>query len=517
MQLITTISGIRAFSRRAHDDGRTVGLVPTMGALHDGHLSLVRRSKSQCDATVVSIFVNPSQFGPSEDLARYPRDLSRDVARLEPFNIDAVFAPESGEIYPLGFSTWVEPGAAARSLEGALRPEHFRGVATVVLKFINLADPDLAFFGQKDLQQAAVLRALVKDFNLRVHLVLCPIIRAEDGVALSSRNEYLNAEERKKAALLYRSLERAKELVWNGEANAARIVDEMSSVLASDPEVSVDYVALVDPVSFEPVERVVAGCAALVAARVGSTRLIDNAVLGPPGATEEQLLQGAQGGVAVTGVAVHAPGVEVESVRRQIESCRDCAAISSVVLPPHEFLAKYLKSDYPDLARVRTLVIGRDAPWNPARYLYRSQDAADAFTARLFELVGVRDFAEFKTRFAMTDALRCHATLTPLPPRALANCARHLPGELRLFPNLRAIVVMGEDAYQQFQRSILRRKPADFAPFSQLLGEQGWASEEVRLDVAPEGPITVIYCYHPANGYRSTASIARLLPQPSDT
>jgi pantoate--beta-alanine ligase len=512
MQLITTINGMKAFSRQAHDDGKTVGLVPTMGALHEGHLSLIRRSKGQCDATVVSIFVNPAQFGPDEDFSRYPRDLKKDVDLLDPFNIDAVFAPEVKEMYPEGFDTLLDPGQVANELEGAARPGHFRGVATVVLKLFNIVEPDLAFFGQKDLQQTVVIRQVVKDLNLRVRLVLCPIVRHADGVAVSSRNVYLTPEERKAARLIFRSLERAKELGWEGEAAAARIAGEMRSILGSDSRLHVEYIAVVDPASFRPVEHAASGCAVLVAARVGSTRLIDNAILGPPEAKDEQLLQAAQQGVPVTAGPIHAPGLEAENLKRQIESCRDCAAISSIVMPPKEFLAKYLKSDYPDLAVVRVLVIGRDAPWNGEHYLYRNPGVRDQFMERLFELVGADGCGEFKMHFAMTDALRCHSIVTPLPERALANCARHLPGELRLFPNLRAVVVMGEDAYLQFQRSILGRAPGGFKPLDQLLQEKGWASEEVRLAAIPDRALLAVYCYHPAGGYHTTSSIAGLLP-----
>ncbi len=513
MQLITSVNAMKAYSRQAHEDVRTVGLVPTMGALHEGHLSLVRRSKSQCDATVVSIFVNPIQFGPGEDLARYPRNLKKDIDLLHPFNVDAVFAPEVTEIYPDGFSTSVDPGAVAKLLEGASRPGHFRGVATVVLKLFNIVDPDLAFFGQKDLQQTVVIRQLVRDLNMRVRLVLCPIVRDADGVAISSRNAYLSAAGRQSARLLGRSLDRAKTLVWGGEESAVRVIEAVREVLASDLSLEVDSIALVDPVSFEPVERVAAGCAVLIAARVGSTRLIDNAFLGHPEVTEEQMLQAEKGAASVPGACsgpIHAPGFEAGSLKRQIESCRDCAAITSVVLPPREFLAKYLKSDYPDLAAVRVLVIGRDAPWNGEHYLYRNPGAKDQFTERLYGLVGAADFTEFKARFAMTDALRCHGIVTPLPERALANCARHLPGELRLFPNLRAIIVLGADAYAQFQRSMLGRDR--FAPFTDLLAEKGWASEDVTLNAFPARALRVIYCYHLAGGYRSSPSIAQILP-----
>lgn len=512
MQLITTVNGMKAFSRQAHADGKTVGLAPTMGALHAGHLSLIRRSKAQCDATVVSIFVNPAQFGAGEDFSRYPRDLKKDIDLLEPYNIDAIFAPEAAEMYPDGFDTAVEIGQVASPLEGSQRPGHFRGVATVVLKLFNIADPDLAFFGQKDLQQTVVIRQMVKDLNLRVRLVLCPIVRDADGVAVSSRNVYLSPDERRSAKLLRLSLERARELVWNGETDHSRITGETEKLLKSDPRIKVEYIALVDPASLRPVERAVSGCAILVAARVGSTRLIDNAILGPPEATEEQLLQAAQSGASVMTGPIHAPGLEADNLRRQIEGCRDCAAISSVVLPPREFLAKYLKSEYPDLASVRVLVIGRDAPWNGEHYLYRNPGVRDHFIERLFELVGAGSYAEFKGRFAMTDALRCHSIVTPLPERALANCARHLPGELHLFPNLAAIVAMGEDAYLQTQRWVLGRRLGEFKRLDELLAEKGWATEEVSLSAAGGRTVLMVYCYHPAGGYRTTLPIAHALP-----
>lgn len=512
MQVIKSINAMRTFVRHARVEVKTLGLVPTMGSLHEGHLSLVRRSKSQCDATVVSIFVNPPQFGPAEDLDRYPRDLAKDIEIIRPFKVDAVFAPEAEELYPDGFSTWVEPGPVAGILEGAARPGHFRGVATIVLKLLNIVDPDLAFFGQKDLQQTVVIRQMVNDFNLRARIVVCPIVRDADGVALSSRNAYLSATERKAARVLSRSLDRAKHLVWDGEENPARVIEAMNEVFAAEPEASLDSIALVNPATLQGVDRIVAGTAAVVAARVGATRLIDNALLGPPDATEEQLWHSAETGARSKRGPALPPGFAAESIRRQIESCRECAAMTSVVLPPREFLAKYVKVDYPDLAAVRVLVIGRDAPWNGEHYLYRNPLVRDQFTERLYQLLGVSNFAEFKARFAMTDALRCHGIITPLPGRALENCARHLQGELTLFPNLEAMVVLGHDAYLQFQRSILRREW--FTPFGELLAEKGWASEEVTLSAFQSRILRVIYCYHLAGGYRNSPSIASMLPQP---
>ena len=204
MELIRSLDEVRRFSHQARGQGRSLGLVPTMGALHEGHLSLVRKARSEYDSVVVSIFVNPTQFGPREDLGRYPRDLQRDLGLLTPFKIDAVFAPDARAMYPSGFDTFVDPGAAAQPLEGALRPGHFRGVATVVLKLLNLVQPSTAYFGQKDFQQAMVIRRLIEDFNLEVRLVLCPIVRQPDGLAMSSRNAYLSTDERVAALALFR-------------------------------------------------------------------------------------------------------------------------------------------------------------------------------------------------------------------------------------------------------------------------------------------------------------------------
>lgn len=291
MRLITTIEEMKAFSRQAHAAGRLLGLVPTMGALHDGHFSLVRQAKHQCDVVVVSIFVNPTQFGAGEDYERYPRDLEKDLEMLGPFKVEAVFAPGETEMYQEGFETFVEPGAMTATLEGASRPGHFRGVATVVLKLFQIVTPDIACFGQKDFQQAMLLRRMVKDFNLDVRLVVCPIVREPDGLAKSSRNACLSKEDRRAALVLYRSLRRAEELVHAAETDARKIIEEMHRVLKAEPQAQPDYIGIVEPSRLQPVERVTAGCVALVAARVGTTRLIDNLIFGPPGASPDLLLQ----------------------------------------------------------------------------------------------------------------------------------------------------------------------------------------------------------------------------------
>ncbi len=511
MRLITSIADMKAVSRQVRAAGKSLALVPTMGALHEGHLTLVRQARGQCDAVVVSIFVNPTQFGAGEDFSLYPRNLERDLELLRPFRIEAAFAPSPAEMYPEGFETFVEPGETAASLEGTSRPGHFRGVATVVLKLIEIVKPHIAYFGQKDFQQACLIRRMVEDLNLDVRLVICPILREPDGLAISSRNNYLSAEDRQAVLALHRSLRRAEELVQSGETDARKILDEMRSVFVREPGVALDYAAIVEPVRLRPVDRVSAGCVALVAARVGGTRLIDNLIFGPPGASPELLLQLALTAAPVLDSGARPPGLEAETVRQKIENCRDCAAVSSILLPPREFLSKYLKRDYPDLNAVRVAVIGRDAPIRSENFLYHSPQAVNRFATGLYELLGVRDFAEFRQRFILTDALRCHATSPRAPEKALEYCAKHLREELKLFPNLESLVILGEDAYVQFQRLILSRGNREFKPFGDLLAERGWAQEETRIPFLAERMVRVFYCYHPTYGYRRTPSIARML------
>jgi pantoate--beta-alanine ligase len=291
MRLIASITDMQGLSRQTHAAGKSLALVPTMGALHDGHLSLVRQARRQCDVVVVSIFVNPTQFGRGEDFSRYPRSLEKDLELLGWHKVDATFAPTVAEMYPEGLETFVEPGEIAALLEGTARPGHFRGVATVVLKLFNIVRPDVAYFGQKDFQQALVVRGLVEDLNLGVRLVISPTVRELDGLAMSSRNAYLNLEERAAALVLYRSLRHAEELVHTGQTETRKLLDEMRKVFAVEPRAQLDYAAIVDPARLQPVARVTAGCVALVAARVGTTRLIDNLIFGPPGASPETLLQ----------------------------------------------------------------------------------------------------------------------------------------------------------------------------------------------------------------------------------
>ena len=257
----------------------SVGLVPTMGALHDGHLSLVRAARAGNDTVAASIFVNPAQFGPGEDLAKYPRNLAGDLARLEAEGVDLVFAPEAASVYPPGFQTWVVPGPLAEPLEGARRPGHFRGVLTVVSKLFHVIEPDRAYFGQKDAQQAILLRRMAADLDLPVGIVVCPIVRDRDGLALSSRNEYLTPEERRAAPVLFRSL-RAVSAAWGaGERRGERLRGTARAVLATEPLAAPDYVSAADPETLADIETATGRALVSMAVRFGTTRLLDNILL----------------------------------------------------------------------------------------------------------------------------------------------------------------------------------------------------------------------------------------------
>jgi pantoate--beta-alanine ligase len=256
-----------------------VGLVPTMGALHEGHLSLVRRARGECGFVVVSIFVNPTQFGPKEDFARYPRDLDRDLSLALEAGADLVFAPADTEMYLPGHSTWVDVEGLTEGLCGASRPQHFRGVCTVVAKLLNLCNPDRAYFGQKDAQQLAVIRRMVRDLNVGVDIVGCPIVREADGLAMSSRNVYLSPEQRTQASLLRKSLQAAEELVAAGERDAVLLQVAVRAVLAEARLGEVEYVVVVDAEDLQPAETIAGGCLIAVAVRFGKTRLIDNTLV----------------------------------------------------------------------------------------------------------------------------------------------------------------------------------------------------------------------------------------------
>jgi pantoate--beta-alanine ligase len=275
----TTITEVRAAVASLRKEGRCIGFVPTMGALHAGHLSLVRAAKAQCSAVVASIFVNPTQFAPGEDFEKYPRTLEADRALLEAEGVDVLFAPETGEMYPEGATTLVAVAGIEDRLDGRSRPGHFRGVATVVAKLFNIVEPDHAFFGQKDAAQVAILRRMVRDLKFKVELVVCPTVREPDGLAMSSRNRYLSAEQRQSALVLSRALRRVEAEVEAGIIDAQPLVDAGLAVLAEEPEIRLDYLRIVDPETLDDVPDVSAGALVAVAAFVGTTRLIDNVVI----------------------------------------------------------------------------------------------------------------------------------------------------------------------------------------------------------------------------------------------
>jgi pantoate--beta-alanine ligase len=279
MQIFQTIPDMRAASRAARHDGKRLGLVPTMGALHEGHLSLIRAAKSRCDSVAASIFVNPLQFGPNEDLAKYPRDFDRDCERLKKEGVDFLFAPPVEEMYPAGAVTHVTVEGLSEKLCGKSRPGHFRGVTTVVSKLFQIVEPDVTFFGQKDAAQLAIIRRMVRDLNFAVEIEACPIVRESDGLAMSSRNAYLNAEQRKAALVLYRALKLVQELFDQGERNAATLADAGKKIFMEEKSARLDYLEIVDPDTLDSLTEVKKTAFAAVAGFVGTTRLIDNVVL----------------------------------------------------------------------------------------------------------------------------------------------------------------------------------------------------------------------------------------------
>jgi pantoate--beta-alanine ligase len=258
----------------------TVGLVPTMGFLHEGHLSLIRRAKEECDHVAVSIFVNPMQFGPNEDLSKYPRDLERDLKLIEPLGVDLVWNPTPEVMYPAGYQTWVEVETITRPLEGAMRPTHFKGVTTVVAKLFNGVQPQRAYFGQKDAQQVAVIRQMVRDLNFPIEIVICPIVREADGLAMSSRNKYLEGDDRRSATVLFRALSAAKSAYEDGERNAENLRTLMLDTLAAEPRANPQYVSCADYDTLGEADIIKGKVLLSMAVLVGKTRLIDNFVLG---------------------------------------------------------------------------------------------------------------------------------------------------------------------------------------------------------------------------------------------
>jgi len=276
MKVLSTVAEMRA----ARADLGDVGLVPTMGYLHEGHLSLVARAKSENPGVVATIFVNPTQFGPNEDLARYPRDLPRDLGLLDAAGVDLVFAPEPDEMYPPGFEATIVVGGVTDVLEGAVRPGHFAGVATVVAKLFNIVQPTRAYFGQKDAQQSVVIKSLVRDLNIPVEVVVAPTLREPDGLALSSRNSYLTQGERAAAPVIFRALSEARRLFDAGEREAEVLRQAMREALANEAQIRVDYVSVADPLDLHELATIVKPALASMAVRLGTTRLIDNLLLG---------------------------------------------------------------------------------------------------------------------------------------------------------------------------------------------------------------------------------------------
>jgi pantoate--beta-alanine ligase len=279
MELIHTVAWMKQVSAEARRNDRLTGLVPTMGALHEGHFSLVREARKQCSPVVVSIFVNPKQFGPSEDFQKYPRTLEADCAMLENLGVDYVFAPPPEQIYPPGFRTVVNVDGLSDRLEGRSRPGHFRGVTTVVLKLFEIVQPRFAFFGRKDAQQARIIQQMTRDLDLDTEITICPIVREPDGLALSSRNAYLSASDRRAATVLYRSLDILRREILAGNRDVVHLLASMRKLFEKEPGVSLDYAEIVDADTLEAVMALRKTCYALLAARVGNMRLIDNALI----------------------------------------------------------------------------------------------------------------------------------------------------------------------------------------------------------------------------------------------
>jgi pantoate--beta-alanine ligase len=284
MKIVNTIKEMQAIVDETRQAGKRIGFVPTMGALHEGHLSLVDQAKRRSDVVVMSIFVNPMQFGQGEDFEKYPRDLDRDSKMAEVRGVDYVFAPTEGEMYPEEPITFVEVQKVSQILEGEFRPEHFRGVTTVVAKMFNIVKPHLAVFGQKDAQQAFIIREMVKDLDFDVDVIVAPIVRESDGLAMSSRNAYLSPEQRKEATVLYRSLKLAEAMIEGGEAGLVKVRSAMVKLITKESKGKIDYVSFVDPASFEKVEdtALAAQILSVMAVRFGQTRLIDNLLVEVP-------------------------------------------------------------------------------------------------------------------------------------------------------------------------------------------------------------------------------------------
>jgi pantoate--beta-alanine ligase len=281
MEIIRTISWMKETVRQARAENHVVGLVPTMGALHEGHLSLIRHAKADCSRVYASIFLNPVQFGPNEDLSKYPRTFEKDVEQLTAAGVDVLFAPQAKDLYPAGFRTYVNVEGLSEKLEGKSRPGHFRGVATVVLKLFEIVQPHFAYFGRKDAQQVRILQQMTHDLNLNTDIVVCPIVREPDGLALSSRNSYLNSHERRAATVLHCALEEARRAVSTGTLDSLQLQTTIRGILSKEPLARVDYVEIADAQTFEAMVRIGARPAyVLLAVYIGKTRLIDNLLIG---------------------------------------------------------------------------------------------------------------------------------------------------------------------------------------------------------------------------------------------
>lgn len=290
MEIIRTIAWMKEYARGARAEGLVIGLVPTMGALHEGHTALVKRARQECSRVIASVFVNPKQFGPKEDYKKYPRDLEKDAEKLAAAGVDALFAPEATDVYPEGFRTYINVEGISERLEGRSRPGHFRGVATVVLKLFEIVQPDFAYFGRKDAQQVRIIGEMTRDLNLDAEIVVCPIVREADGLALSSRNAYLSVEERKAATVLHRALTAAQGELTAGVRDAAQLQAVMRRIIEAEPLATVDYAEIVSADTFEPVVRVARSCYAVLAVFVGKTRLIDNLLIEPASGRSEELI-----------------------------------------------------------------------------------------------------------------------------------------------------------------------------------------------------------------------------------
>jgi pantoate--beta-alanine ligase len=280
MKVAETIKSVRLLVKQGWKAGRTIGLVPTMGALHEGHISLIKRSIKNGDFVVVSIFVNPTQFGPKEDFNKYPRPMRADLKICKEQSVDVVFIPSAEEMYKAGTVTWVDVGKLSEPMCGEFRPGHFRGVATICAKLFNVVCPDFAYFGQKDAQQAAIIKRMVADLNFPLKIVVCPTVRAADGLALSSRNQYLSVEERQDATCIYRALKAGEEMIKGGARSPKTIISRMRKIISASPTLTgIDYISIVDAESLQGLNRIAGRALIAVAIRMGKTRLIDNIIV----------------------------------------------------------------------------------------------------------------------------------------------------------------------------------------------------------------------------------------------